>query len=495
MATAVDAAKEFVSGPQVKAAGDKLLASFPLASICEALGHASAEDADPLLRALERLIEFEEIRNAFLQDATLAAFLKQGAEAKDPRVRKMSASLLARLAVDEASVNAILEAGLLASCECLILDEDTGTAEMIAKALAFAARWPRGRDAVCGDSGIARQLHNRLASLPDTERIRVLHLFVELGRQSEESFAVLEKNGAYKDVLGSFLTDDILLKLNAVELMDALGSFKAGQEFLTREGVPGQLASELTDPMNDTSVRVCVVRLLGCILWRAPSNMKTLLPGKDAPFAQVVAEFMDSRDHTEILCALDAWANISMHNEGLVFFLNWSSLLQKIISQLGSTQQEVCKAAMAAWNRVLDCHCPLSGVAMEIDGCGTAQLWELAERQILPVALKNLLAKPFPEVRIHTWQLNATLTQIRSIVQKQVTSEEMRELLFDFSSEENSDARIAKHEFVVAAMKHQGDWLGSFLGEDVEKILTEFARQGPHWAPREAAAIVADESA
>jgi len=331
-----------------------------------------------------------------------------------------------------------------------------------------------------------------LASLGDIQRVRALSLFIELGRASEEAFASLEARGAYQEVLDSFITDDILLKLNAVELMDALGSFPAGQELLSRGGTPEKLARDLTDPYCDPSVRLCVARLLGLVVRRSPEALAALLPGREAPLAQTVAGLLDSSDPAEKLCGLNAWANISRTKGGLAFFLQWEGRLQHVLAHVASTQNEVCKGAMACWSAVLEERPPAAG-----GGGGEApelELWKVAEQRLLPLVLKNVQGKPFPDVRFHVWHLLASLVRSRSAAQQVVPSKEMQEVLLDFTSEENSEARIAKHTFVVALQQHE-DWLSSFLDDRVMEILAEYARQGPHWQPRSAAAAVGEQAA
>lgn len=118
---------------------------------------------------------------------------------------------------------------------------------------------------------------------------------------------------------------------------------------------------------------------------------------------------------------------------------------------------------------------------MDVDGSGvgaSVSLWDTAGKQILPLALKNLAGKPFPEVRCHSWRLLAALSRSRPLAQRALTSEQMRDLLFDFTSEQNSMARIAKHDFASALLQFHGDWLLSLLDEDTEKILTNTLVRG-----------------
>jgi hypothetical protein len=344
--------------------------------------------------------------------------------------------------------------------------------------------------------------------LSDVNRIRVLHFFVELGRVSAPCFAEVEKRGCYQEVLNTFFTEDILLKLTAVELMEALGSYQSGQEFLSRQGLPQRLAGELTDPTNDTSVRICVTRLLGLVILHSPDAIGVLALSLDAPFPHTLAEMIASRDPSERLCALNAWANVCSHAGGLAFFLRWKDFMQSVLASAQATQQPVCQGAIACWTCVLQRwphpDAPTNGsdsmdvdqqTTVGIDIAASAQLWDLAEKELLPAALKTLLGKPFPEVRVITWRLHAAFCQSRKAAQFQLASNEMHELLLDFSSETQSDARIAKHDYVSALVRHQDQLLGAFLGADVEKLLSELARQGPHWRPREEKALVADGAA
>eukprot|EP00931_Biecheleriopsis_adriatica_P101147 TRINITY_DN76355_c0_g1_i1.p1 TRINITY_DN76355_c0_g1~~TRINITY_DN76355_c0_g1_i1.p1 ORF type:complete len:505 (+),score=118.05 TRINITY_DN76355_c0_g1_i1:56-1570(+) len=504
MATAAQAAREFVGGPRVVQAAHHLLNSFPLRSLCEALVNARAEDAEPLVKALENLTEIEEVRPLFLQD-DVKEFLTQGAIAPDPRLRLMVGKLLAQLAQGgEAAVTNLLESGLLSLCECLIVDDETGPAEAAAKAVLAAIKCSAGQQALLGaspgdGSSLAEKLQGRLQELPDVQRIRALALFVEVGRSSPEAFARLEQRGAFEKVLGAFLTDDLLLKLNAVELMDALGSYAAGQEYLGRAGLPERLAAELADPCCESSIRLCVTRLLGLVLSRAPSSAAALLPGREAPFPQSVAGLLNSRDPAEKLCALNAWADASLQLEGLTFFLRWTPLLQEVLSLAAAPQNEVAKGAMSAWATVLKDRSPPSldnSPAAEPSAAGPdAELWDIAEQRLLPLVLKNLASKPFPDVRPHTWHLLAVLVRSRRAVQQAVPAEEMRTLLLDFQSETSTDARYEKHGLVKALMQSHSQWLENFLGEEVFALLNDYMKQGPYWVPRGAATAVGDNAA
>lgn len=439
-----------------------------------------------LLTALERLSEFAELREGFYAEPVVG-FLRQGAESRDPHVRAVVAKLLGRLVKEggEAGVARLAAHGLLEASEALLLDDDTGTAEAAAAIVRDVMRYEAWREHALA---AVDRLRAGLRGMGDVQSIRVLHLFVEIGKGCDEAFKAMEARGAYRQVLDTFSTEDILLKMNAVELMDALASFPAGQDYIGRECVPEQLVQNLTDPMCDDSVRMCIVRLLGLVLRRSPETMPRLLPERGAPLAQHMAGMLESSgtDTTARLTALNAWANISANDPGLMFFLQWEGRLNAILSHVSSPNNEVCKGALAAWAVVLEDRPPLVP-GQSAGGAGLAAraaLWEVAERRLLPAVLRNLTAKPFADVRFHCWHVLALLARSRSVAQAALPSTEMQELLLDFGSETESAARIAKHAFVQALCQYNGEWLVGFLSEQVTEMLTEYAKQSPHWAPR-----------
>merc|ERR1711924_357677 len=123
----------------------------------------------------------------------------------------------------------------------------------------------------------------------------------------------------------------------------------------------------------------------------------------------------------------------------------------------------------------------------QVDAASASKLlWPHAEERLTPLALQALAHKPFPDVRCHAWHLLSALVPSRVAAQRMVTAEEIRDNLLDFTSESESQARIAKHAFIVSLVQEHGEWLGAFLEDNVEGLLTEYARQGPHWVPRQA---------
>lgn len=487
MAAVIPAATEFVRGPQVLEAANALLEQAPIPALCSALQASSSQDSEILIDAIEKVTVFEEIR-ASLLCPEIFALAQQGASSPDGRVRRLVASLVYVIAEKEEALTLLAEGGVLTAAGLLLADSDLGVAEKAKVVLRRAVRCSAGHE-VCfvgGDSnrGIVGVLQNLVPDANDDVKFRILSLFVALGKESNQAFVVLEEWGCYDQVLGSFLTDDLLLKLNAVQLVEELASYEAGQGFVGRKGVPQLLEKELVEAFDD-SIRLCVIRLLGIVISRNPGAMPTLLPNTAAPLAQAVSECLQRKDLTQRLCGLNAWMDIAAHTEGLRFLIAWRDMLDIVTNLVASPQNEVCKAASAGWTDILR-----RGPGVDPDG-PEAKLWLYADEKLVPLVLQNLSGKPFPDQRPFTWRLLAMLVlHSRAVAISILGSDEIRDILLDFGSEQNWDSRVAKHEFAAALCKSQGEWLQHFLEEAVVKIITDWGRNGPSYIPYDAAAAV-----
>lgn len=487
MTAVVPAATEFVRGPQVLEAARVLLERAPIPALCNALLTSATQDTEILIDAIEKVTVFEEIRMSLLCPE-IFALAQQGVSSPDSRVRRLVASLVSVLAEKEEALIQLAEGGVLSAADQLIIDSDLSVAEKAKMVLQRAIRCPTGYDACFrgGDSGtgIVGKLQILLPTAGDEVKFRILSLFVALGRESNDGFALLEERGCYDQVLGAFFTDDLLLKLNTVQLVEELASYPAGQGFVGRKGVPNLLEKELVEAFDD-SIKLCVVRLLGIVVSRNPGAMAVLLPGTNAPLAQAVSELMGKKDISQTLCGLNAWTDIGAHPEGLAFLMSWMEPLELATNFLGSPQNEVFKAASVGWNDVLRC-----GPGTDPDG-PQAKVWLYADEKIVPLVLRNLSGKPFPDARSVTWRLLGTLVlHSKAVAISILGADEIREILLDFGSEENWEARVAKYEFVDALCKAQGEWLGHFLDEHVVKIIREWEKHGPSFIPWDAAAAV-----
>ena len=301
----------------------------------------------------------------------------------------------------------------------------------------------------------------------DEVRMRVLEAIL-IGSESSEEFFDYVKADFVSKVLDAFKGDDLLLKLNALELLERMGSFAAGRKFLVSDATCVQLLeNELSNPDMRGSVALVlssIGRVEGSKLW---STVLSLVQSYSQP---------DLLIGLKSLCALVAYPAGRQHVQREAGLLE--RLLMKIMD---SSNEEVLKVAC-------DCVAQLAGL--------------IPVGQLITKGCNLLVTKPFPDVRAHNWRM---LNKVIRIMSSEQVSDSILlaggpvvKVLSDFVSESAYDARVAKWEFVKALM---GDAhlervvIATALGPSLTSKLIEYARGGFAWAPAQQAAVLVDRMA
>ena len=326
----------------------------------------------------------------------------------------------------------------------LLTAESTGVSDRAAKLLA------RFMDAeVLAQVDPSLQLLFRDSS--EVVQVRILALLIDAGRAKPELLKDLAARGYVEKILATFLTDDLLLKLNGAALVEALGSFPEGGTLLKQDPrIIAAIAEELEHPLDDTTENsvLLLVANLGLVdselFWRKIGNF----------FSQI---------SDRVLFALKAVAAVARHPEGRVreaVKTREADLKEKLVKSLNSTNVEIVKAALDAWSALV-------------------LLWSRdSVTEAAKIADKIFDAKPFPDVRALNWALFTTLLSIGNFVDSQSA---VLRLLKDFTSEEDYDARRAKWDFVRVFVTKKD--CKALVDDETWKSLIAYAQQGLAYAP------------
>lgn len=77
-------------------------------------------------------------------------------------------------------------------------------------------------------------------------RLRVFEVFINISRKSETSQNILESSGFLSQILQDLDNNDILLRMNIIELLSQLGTCEHGYNYLERNGVMAKLCKQLS---------------------------------------------------------------------------------------------------------------------------------------------------------------------------------------------------------------------------------------------------------
>ena len=297
----------------------------------------------------------------------------------------------------------------------------------------------------------------------DEVRMRIIEA-VLIGSESSAEFFETVKADFISQIIRTFLGDDLLLKLNALELLERLGSFPSGKAFISHDSECMRvLEAELTDPDLKGSVALVMAsvgRVDSARLW--PTILGLI-----------------QSSQSEILLGLKSLTAIVAYPGGREKAKQDAVLVERLLLKImDSSNEEVLKVVCDALGQV-------AGV--------------IPIGHLIPKTCSLLLSKPFPEVRAHNWRAVTRMLYVMSAEQVAevllITNSPVMKLLNDFVSEAAYDSRVAKWEFVKALM---GDAhldrsvISTALGPQLTIRLSEYARGGFAWAPAQQAAVVVE---
>ncbi|CAD7960960.1 unnamed protein product [Amoebophrya sp. A120] len=309
----------------------------------------------------------------------------------------------------------------------------------------------------------------------DEKKFRYLQLVADL-----ISADVEVPKSAFQLLVQAYFTEDILLKLNAVQLFEQLGTSRYGRKLLLTENLPNLIKQELTEGDNmqlslDPKIAPMCVLFCCFILQQEPENYFNDL--YEQLILKYVEEFLAAPNTNEIakLCLLKMFGAVfQVHfpnsQKNAVVESNWVEFAKGAIAK--STNPEICKAGLVAWI--------IATTSTEKNQESKANL-KIAPHVIRP-ALELLTKQSLnAELRPFLYQLLANLACDFSCARMLIESDEIRQILLDFGSETTHDGRVEKHLFVKNLLE-KTEVCRQLLDEQGLEMLELYVRKGPYGA-------------
>lgn len=449
------------------------------------------EESDELVliaRGLRKCLAYDGILESVVRDPQLRRVLIDAADSGSALLRRLLVQQLGKL-IDRGrpGVELAIEANLYRLLPGLLGDPDVGVASDAAKALVASLCVPQGCEAFSSPACF-QALISHAASRNEMVKVRAFALFVEAGRKSEEIFNEMVNRGAFTVLLNAFATDDLLLKISLVSLIEQLASYPAGAKYLATSAIPRRLISELADESLDETSRVSLVHAVAEVIKQRPEIAAEMFQVEDGVLARTLADFQHSvpstpQEKSELCCAIAAWGSIASSPLGY-------AAVQKAVPVVGANvgghftgETDVANLAMDAWSNVLNSlPDPLAPDVIA------------AVVSLVEPACSTHVSRPFGESRAHSYPLLTALCRSRRAVQTIMGSEDIRRCLVDPFSDDSSDAKYAKNAFLKRLVADHLDWLGSVIEEGYLTKLKKFADAGPFYVPPGTAAPAVNSS-
>ncbi|EPR60727.1 proteasome non-ATPase 26S subunit [Toxoplasma gondii RUB] len=436
-----------------------------------------SEELVIVVRALRKCLAYDGVLENVVREPQLRRVLIDAAESGSTLLRRLLVQQLGKLiGQGSAGVELAIEAKLYELLPGLLGDPDVGVASDAAKAIVASLESRQGCQAFSSPE-FFQSLMAAAASPDEMVKVRTLALFVEAGRKNETVFNELADRGAFTVLVNSFATDDLLLKISLVALIEQLASYRAGAKFLALSSIPRQLVGELAEDSVDETSRVSLVHAIAELIKQQPEIGNEMFQVQGGSLAKTLVEFQHSvpatpQEKSDLCCAIAAWGSIASSPLGYEAVQKAAPTVGASISSYFTGETEIANLAMDAWSNVLN-SLP-DPLAPDVE----SKLKSLAES-----VCHTHVSRPFGESRAHSYPLLTALCRSRLAVQTIMGSEEIRRSLVDPFSDDSSDAKYAKNAFIKKLAADHLDWLRTVIEESYLTKLKTFADAGPFYIP------------
>ncbi|PFH33954.1 hypothetical protein BESB_071060 [Besnoitia besnoiti] len=436
-----------------------------------------SEELQLVVKALQKCLAYDGVLESIVREPHLRPVLLESAESGSALLRRLLAQQIFKL-TGQARTGVLLaaEAGLYQLLPGLLRDPDVGVASDASKVILASLDGPEGVQLFTSEA-FWQALTAAAASDNEMVKIRVLALFVEAGRKSEELFNSLLARGAFAQLLNAFMTDDLLLKISLISLIEQLASYPRGANYIATSSIPLRLVGELADECLDDTSMVSLVYVIAEVIKQQPQLASEMFAASNGLLPRTLEGLLSvsgatPQEKNELCCAIAAWGSIAGSAPG---YAAVSKAVPEFAAEMTahfSGETEVANLAMDAWTNVLNALSDPLGPEM------TDFMGPLVE-----AALKTHLSRPFGESRVHSYPLLRALCRWKPAVRALFASEELRRTLVDPFSEEASDAKYAKNAFLKKLVADHTEWLAALIDEGYLSKLKTFADAGPFYVP------------
>ncbi|KAL7066730.1 hypothetical protein ACR3K2_28350 [Cryptosporidium serpentis] len=479
----VDTLEEFLSNPLCMASYERLTSNISVIEMIQTLSSTQKPEEIALLTdSLKRCISLGVIQDALEGYSDIPELLVTGSKSSNQNVRSLIAYVFSSLTESDASCLKICEDGSYISLAILLRDTEMSIGESACQSLKYIAKYyPK----YIYDEGFLSILMNKFKELNDETRLRIIGLFIDIVSSSEQLFNICEEKGHFFTLaLQEYFTDDILLKLASLRLLEDLGEYKYGLKFLYKESISILLLKDLDNPLVDDEVRIAILYLLSKMTQYYPEGAENILKSCNKVFLLTLKSFMASSNNIHALgkpvCAITCWGLISCHETSFKILSNlWSESIQLAIKYISSSNTELSLAAINAWIIIFetgDIKNILKSTDEEI--CLEKQI----ETKLIPSIMTIMLSRPFPEIRTLIYRILAAMIpffgSIASII---CTSQPHKDLILNSNSDSDKEVKYLKYNLVKLIVKYHLNLLEDKADELFIKYMQDYAKGGPFY--------------
>lgn len=310
-------------------------------------------------------------------------------------------------------------------------------------------------------------------------KFRVLELVVKIGQMSQEHLDRMDDVGLLVPLVELLGVEDVLVRLNAIELITNVALTHQGLRYLESRGVLMKMEAVLKESQNDPFSGIllpALVKFFGNIAHLRPKQMIVQHPN----FVESLFQMTDSSDLTHKAIAFETIGYIGVSLEGKS---SLNDLGNKLINSIEKLENLIKDSPTEIRIRGMNAFASLIKLDKENQTAEFLLMTESWFTRALGHRPVNLLAElvkqPFPELRLAAYLILQNIA--KQVWGRRLILREpgFPELLLDRSQERVKDGQDAKFH-LMTCLTESGDSADT-VGAEMDVLLREYVRRGPYY--------------
>ncbi|PPS95343.1 26S proteasome non-ATPase regulatory subunit 5, partial [Cryptosporidium hominis] len=473
----------FLASPLCKESYNELSNAISIIGLLELLLNSNTMDDITLItEVLKRLTILGVLDDAIFDIPNAIEMLEKGSKSQTECIRLLVAFILNSLSMNELKCKKACEKGFFSVLGLLLRDIDISIGESASKTLKSISK---SNPEFVYDQNLINKLLENFKSLKDETRLRIIDTYISIGSVSEDLFNKCQEKGEfYSLALKEYFTEDILLKLVSMKLLEDLGEYNWGVKFIINNSTPELLIDDLNNPMFDDEIKISIVYLLSKMVNNNPELSQKILTMSNNSFIQTFKEFMGSynsiscsEDYLKSVCAINCWG---LFASNLISFQNlmnvWEDSFHLMLKLVSNSKSEISLSSLNSWvtffeskdiNQILNQTKTTFGLKQSI------------ETQLLPIIISDLISKPFPENRTLIYRiLTLMIPYFSNIISNLISNSKIRDILLNPNSDSNKDILYIKYDLVKQMVKYDQNTISNIPDPNFSSSLQEYVKVG-----------------
>lgn len=428
---------------------------------------------------LSRIFEF--IDPAIVMEK-YSDFLLQGLEHDLPQVKEVMIGVINRcLSSTSDARNTILEKKtLLATAAKCLIDKELSVSKQAHKMLKTLA-------AIRNSQG---QVHlflepflscskEMLEVTDDALKLRVLELFVEVSNMSQEHLELATKERLLQSLFEDLKKDDdVLVQLNALEIISNLAESKQGFQYLSSLNILQNMDARLNQVASGSMAHFLMpgyIKFFGRIAHHSPSIFSSAYPN----FSAILLTMLNSDDQDGQILALEVLGHIALTQEGKKMLLMQNSLRSQFFDVLRSKIKSGTSDAKARALSVFVDVVRNVELIEDMDEVHSRELFETLQGSETMTYITDLAKKPFPDISSGAFDILVAICVYPWAVQQMLNIGGFFEYLLDRSTAKDKEGKEHKYHLISAICCQRE--VNNLVPPEILKEFRLYVKQGPFY--------------